>query len=315
MSQLLREEKIAFETRMEAHFQRTRALIEAQPVVLLAQDTWEGNGALAAPAQDPRSTGQKRSQNLSLQSALALLPENGTVLGCARQEPFVRASAPPDESRSQRLRRPRQTDVWVRLVQCLGAFPPETMVVHLGDARTDMFPFFQACKASRTHFLVQAAQNRRTQGEDGQNAYLFEIVRAWPAQDRRPFAARDCAGGIQTSISFGETAIWPPRNQQHACGDPLPVWAMVPAHAIGNNEQTCFTIVCHPAINRIFILRALLSDIRFAGRHECEFHRQTFQAEKNFSPLPDFLKEIRRQVEAISQVWQDASLIAKQFCS
>jgi hypothetical protein len=37
------------------------------------------------------------------------------------------------------------------------------MWVHVGDRGADMFPFFQACRSTQTHFLVRAAQNRRVQ--------------------------------------------------------------------------------------------------------------------------------------------------------
>ncbi|MEO9027400.1 MAG: hypothetical protein ABI413_01140 [Ktedonobacteraceae bacterium] len=69
-----------------------------------------------------------------MQTVLALMPETGEVVGCAIQEPFVRTPAPAGETRSKRRQREtRETDVWMRLVEHLGSFPAETLVVHVGD--------------------------------------------------------------------------------------------------------------------------------------------------------------------------------------
>jgi hypothetical protein len=102
---------------------------------------------------------------LYLQTVLAVLPESGEVLGCAMQEPFVRIPAPAAETRSKRRQRAeRETDVWMRQVRRLGSFPPRTTIVHVGDRGADMFPFFQACRATQTHFLVRTSSSQKKEG-------------------------------------------------------------------------------------------------------------------------------------------------------
>lgn len=87
---------------------------------------------------------------------LALVPQTGEVLGGAMQEPFVRIPAPAGETRGKRRQRSkRETDVWMRLVNQLEVFSAETMVVQVGDRGADLFPFFQACQATQTSFLVR----------------------------------------------------------------------------------------------------------------------------------------------------------------
>src|SRR6266550_2029758 len=72
------------------------------------------------------------------------------------QEPFVRIPAPDGEQRHQRLKREeRESDVWIRQVHALGTPAAGSMWVHVGDRGADMFPFFQACQATQTHFLVR----------------------------------------------------------------------------------------------------------------------------------------------------------------
>jgi len=108
--------------------------------------------------------GNERGRGFFVQTVLAVRPQTREVLGCMAQEPFVRIPAPQGEQRHQRLKRQeRETDVWMRQVQHIGMPNAGSMWVHVGDRGADMFPFFLACRANQTHFLVRAAQNRRTE--------------------------------------------------------------------------------------------------------------------------------------------------------
>ncbi len=92
------------------------------------------------------------------------------------------------EQRHQRRKREeRETDVWVRQVFSIGTPGPGSMWVHVGDRGADMFPFFQACQATQTHFLVRAAQNRRVQEHEEAITYELPRARAFPSQASRPF--------------------------------------------------------------------------------------------------------------------------------
>jgi hypothetical protein len=166
-----------------------------------------------------------------VQTVLAVLPESGEVLGCAIQEPFVRIPAPVAETRSKRRQRTeRETDVWMRLVRGLGSFRAETTIVHIGDRGADMFPFFQACRATQTHFLVRAFENRRLQPEDGPQTYLLDEVRTWPAQASRPFQVPASHGRTARStavqLAFGALIVLPPRFEKRFSKEPLEVWAI-----------------------------------------------------------------------------------------
>jgi hypothetical protein len=61
----------------------------------------------------------------------------------------------------------------MRLVRQVGSFPGTTSIVQVGDSGADLFGFFHACRETRTHFLVRAAQNRRTQNEDEEVGHLL----------------------------------------------------------------------------------------------------------------------------------------------
>jgi hypothetical protein len=228
---LLNEDDVTFEALMQPHWHQTREQIEARPLVLLVQDTTEVDFSHHPKTKGLGQVGNERGRGLYLQTVLAVLPERGEVLGCAMQEPFVRSPAPQGETRSKRRQRTeRETDVWMRLVTRLGSFPAKTAVVHVGDRGADMFLFFQACRATQTHFLVRAFENRRLKPEEGPQTYLLDEVRAWPAQASRPFQVPGTHGRTARStvvqLAFGTSTVLPPRYEKRCGKEPLEVWAI-----------------------------------------------------------------------------------------
>ena len=229
---LLSEEDVTFEALMQPHWSQTRNRIEAQPVVLLVQDTTEVDLSHHRKTSGVGQIGNGQGRGLYLQTVLALVPETGEVLGCAIQEPFVRTPAPAGETRSKRRQRDtRETDVWMRLVQRLGSYPAETLVVHVGDRGADMFSFFQACQATHTQFLVRGFENRRLQPqEDAPEGHLLDEVRRWPTQASRPLQVPGSHGRTARStmvqLAFGQLTVLPPRFETRCGKEPFSLWAI-----------------------------------------------------------------------------------------
>jgi Transposase DDE domain len=147
------------------------------------------------------------------------------------QEPFVRIPAHAGEQRYQRRKREeRETDVWKRQVHAIGAPEPGSIWVHVGDRGADMFPFFQACRSTQTHFLVRAAQNRRVRQDEDEISYELPQARSWPSQASRPFEvpARHGHPGRSThlQLSFGQMTLLPPRHEPRASKESLTVWVI-----------------------------------------------------------------------------------------
>jgi transposase-like protein/DDE family transposase len=228
---LLSEEDVTFEALMQPHWDQTREQIEARPVVLLVQDTTDVDLSHHPKMSGVGQIGNERGRGLYLQTVLALVPETGEVLGCAIQEPFVRTPAPAGETRSKRRQRDtRETDVWMRLVQRLRSFSAKTLIVHMGDRGADLFPFFQACQATHTHFLVRGFENRRLQPQEEAQGHLLDEVRSWPTQASRPLQVPSSHGRIARStmvqLAFGPLTILPPRFETRCGKEPLSLWAL-----------------------------------------------------------------------------------------
>src|SRR6266851_10389039 len=185
---LLDEPDVTFAALMQPHVQQTREQATSSPVVLLVQDTTDIDLSHRQKISGVGQIGNERGRGFFVQTVLAVRPETREVLGCMAQEPFVRIPAPEGEQRYQRRKREeRESDVWMRQVQTIGTPDPGSMWVHVGDRGADMFPFFQACQATQTHFLVRAAQNRRVQGNEDELMYSLTRTRAFPSQASLPF--------------------------------------------------------------------------------------------------------------------------------
>src|SRR6266571_2224420 len=180
---LLDEPDVTFAALMQPHFQQTREQALSSPVVLLVQDTTDIDLSHRHKISGVGQIGNERGRGFFVQTVLAVRPQTREVLGCMAQEPFVRIPAPEGEQRYQRRKREtRETDVWMRQVQSMRIPDAGSMWVHVGDRGADMFPFFQACQATRTHFLVRAAQNRRVEQSEEEIAYSLDRARSWPSQ-------------------------------------------------------------------------------------------------------------------------------------
>ena len=228
---LLDEPDVTFEALMQPHWQQTREQATMHPVVLLVQDGTELDLTNHHKMTCLGPVGNGGGSGLLLQTVLAIVPERREVLGCASQEVFVRQPIPAGETRRKRRQRAeRETDVWMRLVNRLGSFPPETLAVHVGDRGADIFGFFETCQSTQTLFLVRIARNRRLAPEEADQQYLMEHIRCWQPTDSRPFQVPATHGRTArmsvVQLAFGPVTILPPRFEKRSGPFPLELWAI-----------------------------------------------------------------------------------------
>lgn len=228
---LLDEPDVSFDRLIGPHLQQTREQAASSPAVLLVQDTTAIDLSHRHKISGVGQIGNERGRGFFVQTVLAVHPEPRAVLGCMAQEPFVRVAAPQGEQRYQRRKREqRETDVWMRQVEAIGTAPEGTMWVHLGDRGADLFPFFRACQATQTHFLVRAAQNRRAQEQEEEITYVLTSARSWPSQDVHPFEVKArhgrAARQTQLHLAYGPMTLLPPRYEPRAGPETIQVWVI-----------------------------------------------------------------------------------------
>ena len=228
---LLDEPDVTFAALMQPHLQETRQQAQSSAVVLLVQDTTDIDLSHRYKISGVGQIGNERGRGFFVQTVLAVRQESREVLGCMAQDPFVRIPAPQGEQRYQRRKREeRETDIWMRQVQTTLTPAPGSMWVHVGDRGADMFPFFQACQATQTYFLVRAAQNRRVERDEEEIKYSLMRARSWLSQASRPFEVPPRHGrqarSTQLQLSFGQMTLLPPRHEPRAGEDPVTVWVL-----------------------------------------------------------------------------------------
>lgn len=228
---LLSEPDVTFAALIQPHLQQTREHANGGPVVLLVQDTTAIDLSHRHKLRGVGQIGNERGRGFFVQTVLAVRPQKPEVLGCMAQEPFVRIPAPEGEQRYERRRRDkRETDVWMRQVSAIGTPEEASLWIHVGDRGADMFPFFQACQTTQTHFLVRAAQKRRVEESEEEMRYSLDRARSWPSQASRPFEvpARHGHQGRQThlQLAFGQMTLLPPRRDPRESREPLTVWVI-----------------------------------------------------------------------------------------
>jgi hypothetical protein len=213
---LLDEPDVTFDALMQPHWHQTRQRMESLPLVLLVQDTTDLDFSHRRKMSGLGEIGDGNGRGMDLQTVLAVEPESREVLGCAYQRPFIRIPAPKGETRAQRRKRAKETDVWHQCAQQIGSSSASSMWVHVADRGADIFEFLQVCRSIQTHFVVRATQDRRVQTSDGTLRSLFEQVRSQPSQDRRPFelSARHGHSARSTTlhVSWTHIELLPPRH-------------------------------------------------------------------------------------------------------
>ena len=227
----LDEPDVTFAALMQPHLHQTREQATPAAVVLLVQDTTDIDLSHRHKISGVGQIGNERGRGFFVQTVLAVRPQTREVLGCMAQEPFVRIPAPEGEQRYQRRKREeRETDVWMRQVQAIGTPESGSLWVHVGDRGADMFPFFQACRSTQTHFLVRAAQNRRVQESEEEISYSLTQARAFPSQASRVLELPARHGhqkrSAQLQLAFGQMTLLPPRHEPRAGKEPLTVWVI-----------------------------------------------------------------------------------------
>ena len=229
---LLDEPDVTFAALMEPHLQQTREQATAAPVVVLVQDTTDidlSHRRHLSVAWDKLATNV--DGDFSCKQYWPCVPRGERCSGAWLRNLLCAFPLERREHRSQRRKRDeRETDVWMRQVSAIGTPASGSVWVHVGDRGADMFPFFQACRSTQTHFLVRAAQNRRVEACEEEISSELPQARSWPSQASRPFEVPARHGSparsTQLQLAFGQMALLPPRHEPRASKEPLTVWVI-----------------------------------------------------------------------------------------
>jgi len=243
---------VQYENMIRPHVQQTREAAAHVSQVLLIQDTTEIDYQQHPTTTGLGPVGNGTHQGYLLQSVLALLPENGAVLGLMHQEPFLRKPVPKGETKKERAERERESEVWERSIEAIGSPPPGVQWIHVGDRGADIFSLLSLSVALGTDYVIRAAQDRcvdlqvqdltapmarpshhkRAEGEPPTepSLHLFDVARSWKpvgSQDLElPASKKRKARTAHLSLSYGKVRLLPPQKGPDRGLPPLLVWVV-----------------------------------------------------------------------------------------
>jgi hypothetical protein len=200
--------------------------------VLLVQDTTTLDFSAHPATTDLGPIGKGDGQGLLVQTVLAVRPDDRLPLGVLAVAPVVRTPAPPDETRTERGKRDRESDIWGQLATRVGSPPDATTWVHVADRGGDCYRFFTAVVQAGADVLVRVVQNRGITVPDGAPARLIETLRAQPIAATRdlhvPARADQPARDATVAVSWLAATLKPPTNHRRDRPKPapIPVWAV-----------------------------------------------------------------------------------------
>jgi hypothetical protein len=142
---LFDEDDVSFDAVATPHWELTRNCGPGRWLIL--NDTTELDFGPTRQIEGLGPVGSGTSQGFLLHNALMLEPASGAVHGLAGQELGVRKPVPKNESRTQRRKRPRESEVWGRVIEAIGPPRSGAQFVHVMDRGADDFEIF--CRTGR----------------------------------------------------------------------------------------------------------------------------------------------------------------------
>jgi len=159
MYRLFDAQEATFTALATPHWQRTRSL--ARGTVLLIGDTTETDFGIRRSVRGLGPTGDGYGLGFFLHSSMMVDAQSGEILGLAGQELFYRQPAPKNENSYRALQRPRESEVWGRVVDLVGPPAEGVRFVHVFDRGADNLDVFCHCREQRTDWVIRAAQLHR----------------------------------------------------------------------------------------------------------------------------------------------------------
>jgi transposase-like protein/transposase Tn5 family protein len=159
---LFNRSEVTFGAITAPHQALTRAQM-TEGTWLILNDTTELNFGYLRDIKGIGRVGSTGNRGFFLHTALAVNAQNGTLAGVAAHELYTRPLKKVkrvSSSARKRIAR-RETDVWRRVVDEVGAPPTGAHFIHVCDRGADNYDLFCQLKVSQAGWVIRAAQLKR----------------------------------------------------------------------------------------------------------------------------------------------------------
>lgn len=172
---LLDNEKVTFENVAEKHWELTRQTKPGR--YLLICDTTDIDYFWHKATTGLGMLGSGSGRGIQLHSCLVFDSGEKQIVGAAGALLHYRKPKPKDETRTERLARERESSVWGKLVDSIGAAPEGSQWIHVWDRGGDSFEEMCHLKLVGNDWVIRASKlNRCVTTEDGQTAQLKDAI-------------------------------------------------------------------------------------------------------------------------------------------
>lgn len=325
---LLDNPAISYEQILMPHWSQTYHEATQCPRTLLLADTTEMDFSTHKATKGLAPMGNSREEiGFSVHTVLAMDPQTQCLLGCITQEPFLRKLAPIGETKDQRKKRERESQVWEHSVKHIGRVPEQQQWIYVGESGSDIFTFWQTCEDLSYDFAVRVAQDRviETASEeapaDGKGKYLKTLARTLPATAAQflsiPAHEHQPKREVFLQMSFQKVRVQPPLHgdslrKREVVAWVIRVWETHPPEGLEPLEWILLTtvpVLC-PAdaweVVQWYRWRWLLEDFHKALKTGCRIEQRGLQSVEALWNLLAVLTPIALRLLLIRQVAQQA---------
>ncbi len=175
---LIDEEDVTFAALVSGHWNLTRDRDSGTYLVL--GDTTELDFGLSREIRGVSPVACNWGRGFLLHSGLMIDAETEQVVGLAGQVIHHRKPVAKTENSSQKLKRPRESDVWGQVVEQIGPPRGSARFIHVFDRGADNYEVFCRVTQRRGDFVIRAARLNRKVLHEGQEMTLAQRLEALP---------------------------------------------------------------------------------------------------------------------------------------
>jgi hypothetical protein len=212
---LINNPNVTFDAIATPHWEATRQV--APGTYLILCDTTEINFGWDNTATGLGPLGQGTTgRGFLLHSGLMVNAETEEVIGLAGQKIHYRKAAPKGESRTKRLARDRESQVWGALVDQIGSPGEGVRFVNVCDRGADNFEVYCKSLLNQQDWIVRAARLNRNIEYQGKTMQLSECIEQLPLAGTYELSYRSDEHGNRTAkieVRSGTIMMPAPRHQ------------------------------------------------------------------------------------------------------
>lgn len=168
-------DEVTFEAICEPHWKQTRNTKKGR--YLLISDTTDLDFTWHSATEGLGMLGNGKGRGIQLHACLMYDLGEKQIVGLAGALTNYRAFKPKNETRTQRLARNRESDVWGNLVEQVGPAPKDSQWIHVFDRGGDYFEAMCRIQRTKNEWVIRASKlNRNVLDCSGKRVKLSEAV-------------------------------------------------------------------------------------------------------------------------------------------